>query len=340
MKIVIDIAHPAHINFFRNAAFKLRNLGHNVEIICLDRGKLPRIVHKEFPGFRIEVIGRHTGTKRSVIFDANLKRFILLFKYLSGKKIDLGMSVGGFNFGSVLKLLDVPNIQFDDDPERGINTILEKLTATELYYPPISGIYSNIFCFNALKEWAYLSPKYFTPDPSVPGDYSVEQGKYIFVREISTGSLNYASQKSNIIASFSRNINKNYKVLLSLENRKKLGYYPDDWILVREPVRDIHSLIYYSKVVISSGDSMSREGSMLGVPSIYCGNRQMKANKIMMNKKYLFHIQPEDILPKLNELLDDDSYRKNQENFRLNLMDEWEDVTDFIIKKVVKYLKG
>jgi uncharacterized protein len=338
MKIVIDLAHPAHINFFKHAASKLKSRGHEVTLICLERGKLPLIVRKEFPGFMPVILGRHTGTKRSVIFDANLKRFVLLFKYLSARKFDLGLSVGGFNFGSVLRFLNVPNIQFDDDPERGINTILEKLTATELYYPPIADNYSNIYSFNALKEWAYLSPKYFTPDPSVLDEFSIKPGEYIFVREISTGSLNYAKQKSNLIASFSRKIERNIKVLLSLENRKKLGYYPDNWIIVKEPVRDIHSLIYYSKLVISSGDSMAREGSLLGVPSIYCGNRYMKANMIMIKKNLLFHSKPENIEYKINELLRDGSYRKKQFTFRQNLMDEWEDVTDFIIKSVEKHI--
>lgn len=339
MKIVIDIAHPAHINFFRHSAAKLKNKGHDVTIICLNRGKLPLIVQKEFPGFKINILGSHTGTKKSVIIDANIKRFILLYRYLSANMFDLGLSVGGFNIGTVLKLLNIPNIQFDDDPERGISTILEKLTATNLYYPPITDNYGNISSFKALKEWAYLSPKYFTPNPEILKEYSLNPRKYVFVREISTGSLNYAKQKSNIIASFSRRMDRDIKVLLSLENRKKLGYYPDEWILIREPVADIHSLIYYSRLVISSGDSMAREGSLLGVPSIYCGSRFMKANQIMINKDILFHFNHENIIPKINELLNDDSFHKNQDAFRLNLEEEWEDVTDFILKSAEKFIK-
>jgi len=340
VKIVIDIAHPAHINFFRHSAAELKNKGHDVTIICLNRGKLPQIVQKEFPGFIINILGRHTGTKKSVIIDANIKRFISLYRYLSSNRFDLGLSVGGFNFGSVLKFLGIPNIQFDDDPERGINTILEKLTATELYYPPIADNYGNISSFNALKEWSYLSPKYFKPDPPILKEYSLKPREYIFVREISTGSLNYAKQKSNIIASFSRKIDRNFKVLLSLEDRKTLGYYPDEWVLIREPVSDIHSLIYYSRLVISSGDSMAREGSLLGIPSIYCGRRYMKANQIMINKNMLFHFETEEIIPKINKLLNDDKFHLNQESFRKSLMNEWEDVTDFIIKTAEKFIKN
>ena len=55
--------------------------------------------------------------------------------------------------------------------------------------------------------------------------------------------------------------------------------YPKDWILLEEPVEGIHSLIYYSCALISSGDSMAREAALLGVPSYYLGIRyDMPAN--------------------------------------------------------------
>ncbi len=340
MNIVIDIAHPAHVNFFKLTAKRLLSEGHNVTVLCLDRGKLSKIVEKEFPSFHIEIVGKHKGSKYSVIVDANIKRFFKLIKILRYLKADVGLGVGSFNFGAVLKILNRPNIQFDDDPERGLNTILEKLTATKLFFPPIIESYGNIRNFNALKEWAYLSPAYFTPDPSVIIDYGLKEKEYIFIREISTGSLNYSNQKANILASISKEFNKDIKVLLSLENKKKLGYYPDNWILLKEPVNDIHSILYYSKCVISSGDSMAREGSLLGVPSIYCGFRHMKANNIMENKNILFHLKPKDVAPFVNRIFNDNSYYQNQEKYRTNLLNEWVDVNEFIYSEVMKIINN
>ena len=340
MNIVIDIAHPAHVNFFKLTAKRLLAEGHNVNVICLDRGKLTKIVEKEFQGFHIEVIGKHKGSKYSVIVDANLKRFFQLIMSLRHLNADIGLGVGSFNFGGVLKLLNRPNIQFDDDPERGLNTILEKLTATRLFFPPIIESYGNISNFKALKEWAYLSPTYFTPDSSVLNEYGLKEKEYIFVREISTGSLNYTNQKANILASISKKFNKEIKVLLSLENKKKLGYYPDNWVLLKEPVKDIHSILYYSKCVISSGDSMAREGSLLGVPSIYCGFREMKANKILENKNILFHLKPSDVVFFVNNVVNDNSFYQNQESFRENLLKEWVDVNEFIFTEVMKIIKN
>lgn len=338
MNIVIDIAHPAHVNFFKHTAKRLASENHNVKILCLNRGKLFRIVEKEFPGFHIDIIGNHKGSKYSVIVDANIKRFYQLMKAIRPMNVDVGLGVGSFNLGGVLKILNKPNIQFDDDPERGINTILEKLTATKLFFPPIIESYGNISNFKALKEWAYLSPEYFMPDPACLEEYGLREKEYIFVREISTGSLNYTNQKSNIIATISKKFDKGLKVLLSLENKKKLGYYPDNWIILNEPVSDIHSILYYSKCVISSGDSMAREGSLLGVPSIYCGFREMKANNIMEEKNIFFHLKPNEVVKHLQNLISNNSKSIDQESFRETLLSEWIDVNQFIYNEVMKMI--
>ena len=44
------------------------------------------------------------------------------------------------------------------------------------------------------------------------------------------------------------------KVLLSLEDKSMKERYPEDWILLEEPVEGIHSLIYYSCALNSSGE--------------------------------------------------------------------------------------
>ena len=61
--------------------------------------------------------------------------------------------------------------------------------------------------------------------------------------------------------------------------KKRRDEYPADWILLQEPIEDIHSLIYYAAGLVSSGDSMAREAALLGVPSYYLGIRySMPAN--------------------------------------------------------------
>ncbi|MFP4290195.1 MAG: DUF354 domain-containing protein [Cyclobacteriaceae bacterium] len=336
---MVDIAHPAHVNFFKKALRTLRAEGHEVIITGLRRGKLPRILENEMSEYPIYYVGKHEGTKYSIIVDANLRKMFNLLYLVNKHRIDFGLSVGSFTLGTALKLRGKPNIQFDDDPERTMNVLLEKLTCTRLYFPPVIESNGKVGHMKALKEWAYLSPRYFEPDPSVLQPYGIAPGEYIFVREVSSGSLNYLNQASNTVASFADKFPKGYKVLLSLEDKQYHDVYPEDWILLQEPLPDIHSLLYYSRMIVSSGDSMAREGALLGVPSIYAGIREMKANQLMKDRRMLFKLGPEEAPDFMADVVDGLYEIQEQQAFRRRLAEEWDDVTDFILQQVHRYKK-
>ncbi|MDD3406063.1 MAG: DUF354 domain-containing protein, partial [Paludibacteraceae bacterium] len=96
---------------------------------------------------------------------------------------------------------------------------------------------------------------------------------------VSVGTVNYAGQSADSVLQIADLIPKDIPVLLSLEKKDKRDLYPHNWILLQEPLEDIHSLIYYSCGLISSGDSMAREAALLGVPAYYLGIRYgMPAN--------------------------------------------------------------
>lgn len=335
MRIIFDIGHPAHVNFFKPIMSQLNSEGHKLLITVLKRGKLPIIARNELNGYCLKFIGRHRGSRWSIIFEANILKFIELFWICLRFRPVIGVSAGSFVLGAVLKLQCKPNIQFDDDPERKLNVLLEKVTSTKLYFP--------IFCnesnkkvgkYNALKEWSYLSPKQFTPNEEILNEYGLVPKRYVFIREISTGSLNYSKQLKNVIAPFSSFFPANMKILFSLEDKKLRNNYPENWILLKEPVAHIHSLMYFSAMVISSGDSMAREGAILGTPSIYCGIREMRANDIMINLGMLFKVKSENLMDLVKTLLNGELSIHEQEEFRQKLGREWDDVSEYVIASI------
>jgi predicted glycosyltransferase len=335
--IIFDITHLPHINLFKNAIRNLVKAGNKVHIVCLDRGKNFNILKKELPFCEITKIGKHRGNMFSIIFEANIFRFFLLVQFLQKRKFDIGLSAGSFILGFALKLFRIPNIQFYDDPENTKNMYLQLLSSDGLFYPPFKNLNKNINVFNCLKEWAYLSPNYFIPDIEQLKKYILCPKKYIFVREVSVGSSNYLNQKTNLISKISNQFPPGFKVLLSLENKENRNLYPISWILLEEPIDDIYSLIYYSKLLISSGDSMAREAAILGVPSIYCGIRNMRANDIMIRKNILFHKNIDEVSTLLNEIINDSNFALDQEKFREDLLAEWDDMTIFILEKINNY---
>lgn len=342
MKIWIDIGHPAQLNFYLNS---IKELSKNNELLItvLDRGKLVKIALKEIAcldNCKVISLGHHSGSKLSAILDANMLRLLKLFKFYLVNKPQISLG-NGFLHGIIGKIFGFKTIMFSDDIERKIPSFLMKMLASELYYVTGSDekTFSNkkkIKIFNSLKEWAYLSPHYFAPNIDALLKYGVKSKKYIFVREVITGTLNYQSQTDNVIASFASEFPDEFKVLFSLEDKATLDQYPKDWILLEEPIEDIHSLIYYSRILVSSGDSMAREGSILGVPSIYCGVRDMKANEVMMRKGMLIHAEGKNAISEIRKIKDGKSF-ENQQEFRKKLSDEWIDVNQFIVDRIINY---
>jgi predicted glycosyltransferase len=90
-------------------------------------------------------------------------------------------------------------------------------------------------------------------------------------------------------------------------------------------------------MVISSGDSMAREGAMLGVPSVYCGTRQMKANDLLIQSGMLTHLPGADALPYINKRIGSAFDREKQTSSRNQLLEQWDDMTAFMKAQINRY---
>lgn len=338
-KILIDIKHPAQLNLFKNISRILKESGWDVLICYLNRGKLPKIIHKEYQDFECIEVGSSKGTKWSIFWNGNVKRTNDFLKLIQERNIQICIAASSAPLALACKLRRIPILQFYDDPERkAINKINEKLS-TKLYFPPIIDRNEKIEWFNCLKEWSYLSPDYFNPNLDVLLKYGLKPYQYVFVREVSNKSFNYFNQDDAIICKISHQLDHNITYLLSLEDKSIREKFPSNWKVLEEPIEDIHSLIYYSRLVISSGDSMAREGAMLGVPSIYCGIREMKANQLLIGMGILSHHPFEKAISSINQQVLNEPQPQIQQKTRKELLKKWDDMNVFIEQKINQHIK-
>lgn len=339
MKVLFDIKHPAQLNLFNGLAKQLREEGWEVVICYLNRGKLPAIVEREYAGFQLVPVGSSAGTKWSIFWDGNVRRTKVFVDLINEHRFNICVAASSAPLALACKLTGTPIIQFYDDPERkGINQI-NAVLSNRLYFPPIVARTSKIDTFNCLKEWSYLSPRRFVPNLEILSKYNLRPYEYVFVREVSNKSFNYYDQDDAIICAFSKELHAEIPVLLSLEDKTIQSKFPSSWIQLKEPVEEFHSLIYYSRLVVSSGDSMAREGAMLGVPSIYCGIREMKANQLLMERGKLYHLPGGKAVGKINELIEEPVDSGYQTAFRGKLLNEWDDMIDFMREKINQFKK-
>lgn len=282
MNVWIDISHIPQLNFYKPIITTLSAKGHKVYVTILNRGRQVQILQKEIaglPNVTITPVGRHHMTRLSAIIEANMLRSIQMLWWASNMKIDIGFS-NGMWLALACKLKGVPSYSFDDDPQRK-DRLGKEFWNTRCNYCVYEDerITPPAYVLRCLKEWAYLNPRTFVPNPDALKKYGVEPKKYLFLREVTVGTVNYAGQEQGAVLGIKDMLPKGMKVLLSLEEKKRRNEYPAEWILLQEPIEDIHSLIYYSAGLVSSGDSMAREAALLGVPSYYLGIRySMPAN--------------------------------------------------------------
>ena len=333
-KVLIDIYHIPQFNLFRNAILTFDPS--EVDIYCVNRGKLLPIIKYELPGYNVVCIGdyKHNKGMFSMIFKIILPRIYRLFKDINSEKYRFVITAN-YQANFVAKLKGIPNVAIIDDPRRFVFPLL-KFSADEVFLPPFEKRFKGVKYFEALKEWSYLSPKYFMPEASALVAYNVEPKNYIFIREVSTETSNYLSQAQDAILSVSQKFPVTTQVILSLENKNNADAYPDNWKILQEPVNDIHSLMYFSQVVISSGDSVAREGAMLGVPSIYVGIRDMPANNILIKKGMLLKLEPDSLVNTTLKIVQGEMKFQEQNTFRQSLLEEWDDVTTLVLNKINK----
>jgi len=339
MKLLFDILHPAHINFFKHQIRRLHHEGHEIILVCLKRGRVPQIMAREFPGYNITAIGHYGKGKMGLYLRTGLLRELALARFVSRMKPDAALGVAAFQVGALSRVFRFRSLGVYDDPEHKLNFNLSKRYLHRFIIPECLGVSGrNIVHFRGLKEWAYLSPTYFQPNPRALDAYGLKPRDYIFIRDVDVVSLNYRTQLVNNIALLYELGLSEYKVVLSLEKKKLRDNYPK-WEILEEPVDDIHSLMYYSRLVISSGDSMAREGAELGVPSIYCGQRTMKANQALIDLRYLYQItEPKTIIDQLGNGVVELS-KDEQDARRDYMLRDWDDPNEIVYQNVMELLE-
>ena len=343
MNVWVDLGHIPQYNFYKPLILRLAKEGKCVYVTYLNRGRMPKIIQAELgnvENVHLFQIGKHRMSRLSVILEANLLRNLQLFIWKIGKHIDVALS-NGYQAAFIGWLFGVPSYSYDDDPQTihyRPKVLLNKSCNYCIYKYQGKKLSAKAHVLPVLKEWAYLSPSVFTPNENVLKQYGVKPREYLFLREVSVGTMNYIGQKAQAIYAIKDLIPQNKKVLFSLEEKGKRDMYPKDWQLLQEPIDDIHSLIYYSCGLISSGDSMAREASMLGVPSLYLGIRtDMPANKAAIEVAKMYSIDTIDIKQWLNQcLVSSEELNKRQVKIRERVFNSFIDISEYIYYELLK----
>jgi predicted glycosyltransferase len=332
--VVIDIAHYPHVNLYKHTIEALIEKHIKVHVVLRPRGKLVSIFQKECPDVPFVLIGEHRKSIYGKMFDM-VERDIAFLNYLSKIKFDAGMGFGSISIAHTTRFFGKPAIIFGDDTENKLGHYLIKPFAQIFVrpkcVPPAQG--KNLLKYNGFKELAYLHPNHFTPDKNALEPYNLSPYEYVFIREVSSASLNYRRAEMGKLSKILTYLKeKELKILLSLEDKSLIDLFKDHCIILKEPVEDIHSLLHFAAFTMSSGDSMARESCLVETPAIYTGGRDMAINNELIKRSCMFKVEDEKSIKNIVDYIINNDIKKEVEaKIKHAIQYEWVDTTQVIL---------
>ncbi len=262
MRILIDMGHPAHVHFFKNAIWELEKRGHEVKITARDKDVTLQLL-KTY-GFSYDV--RPSGWRPLNLFTATsfIKKIAKEFK--ADKLIGVH---NPYIAGAAVKL-NKPCILFTDTlGSKFVNRISVDRASKVITPECLKGMFSNQITYLGYKEMAYLHPDVFVPDSSILLKYGIKSDEPFFVVRFIEWSAYHDSgvkgisqaQKAELISELS----KKGKVIASVEGSVGL---PAGAIVVKNP-GDLHSLLAFSSGYVGEGATMAKEAVILNKPSVF-----------------------------------------------------------------------
>jgi len=350
MNFLIDIGHPAHVHFFKNMIWNLKNDGHEVKILARDKEVTIQLL--DGYGLEYEISGEIRNSLLSKSFYM-IRRDYKLYNAAKKFKPDIVTGICNPYVAHVGKFIRKPSITFTD-------TEYVKI-AGKLTYP-----FTNTICtpacfqeklnpkkhvrYDGYHELAYLHPNYFKPDPTVLDELGLsKKDKFIILRLISWDAAHDTTLKGideGSETALIKSLERYGQIFITSERKlsKELERYR-----ITAPPEKIHTLLAFSQLYLGEGGTMATESAVLGTPSIHveaattdkpCAVGIFMGNFIELRDKYglMYTFQNQGAaLDKALEILENKNSKKEWQRKREKLLNEKIDVTRWMTNFVEYY---
>ena len=270
MNLLIDIGHPAHVHIFRNLISILESKGYNITVTV--RNIPSAISLLKLFGFKYIKLGEKNDTIGGKLVN-QFKYDYQLLKIVSKKKIDLMLGTS-ITIAHVSKITGIKSIIFDDDDDE-VQPLMTKFGhpfASVVLSPDVlAGKRKKkaTFYYPSYHELSYLHPNRFSANPKILNDIGINNGERFFI-------LRFNAFKAHHDVGICGISTENKRQLIS-----HLGKFGKVFITTEKDIDDeflkyqlkvspekVHSLIYYSELLIGDSQTMTSESAVLGTPSL------------------------------------------------------------------------
>ena len=335
MHILIDITHPAHVHFFRNAIEEWKARGHRLTLVSRDKDlTLPLL--DEY-GYRHRCLSK----ARKGVFGLGIELLEhegRLYFQCRKDPPDIFLEIGGAFVVHAAKLLRRPSVIFYDTENATVSNAVSYPFATAVCTPSCyrGDIRGRHVRYEGYHELAYLHPNRFTPDASAPNSIGLNpDDPYFVVRFVNWQAGHDIGKKGFSLKAkreLIRRMEKYGRVIITSESR-----LPEDL----EPYRmrlspaKIHHLLAFAGLYVGEGATMAAESAVLGTPAVYVNPSRLGYTDELERRFGLCLIsdmRKGDTIEKVVELLNRKDLKRQWRERRRRMLKEKIDVTAWMVK--------
>ena len=334
MRILFDLVHPSDALFFHHAITALRQSGADVRVVSRHKDVLVPLLDEL--GIEHRPITA-AGEGKLGLAKELLQRDWRLWKIARDLRPDVMVGFGGVAISHVGKLTGIPNISFYDTEHAGLQIRLAVPFISEWHVPDTwqgRNAKGRTFHFRGGKQFTYLHPDHFRPDPGVARAAGWDEARDNFMVRTVAWKANHDQGRSGIPPDQLRAIVKRLsglgKVHISAE-----GSLPDDLEAHRyrgSPIQ-FHHLLGQCRLYCGESITIASEAVMLGVPAL-----------LQIDKEYGYVTEQEEagLIHRFGPLDDavasiDRILAESQQTFRGRARDfaaTKDDLNDYILRQV------
>lgn len=268
MRILVDVTHPAHFHFFKNAVSLWKKRGHEVFLTARRKDIAVDLLKRH--GYEYEDLGPARSGLLGLSVELVVRNF-RLFRVVNRIKPDVMIGISGVFIAQVGWLKRIPTVIFTDTENASLANAISFPFATLISTPK---------CYEAkvpprkhrpyagYHELAYTHPKWFKPDPGVLEKFGLKEDEpFIVMRIVSWGaSHDVLDHGFSDIPEVVREFEKFGKVLISSEKDLPQGI---EHLRITANPELVHHLLYYARLFIGESATMASESATLGTPAIF-----------------------------------------------------------------------
>jgi uncharacterized protein len=338
MKILVDIGHPAHVHYFRNAISILQQKGHQFLITTRDKEvTLDLLKSYQFPYI---CTGKNkTGVAKK--FLSMIRNDQVIWKAARRFKPDLFLSFFSPFAAQVGWMMRKPVIGFTDSEFARLSIKLTKPFTNYIFTPDSfeTDFGKDHYRFKGFMETFYLHPRYFVPDANVPAMLGVQPGeRYFLMRFVSfnaghdIGESGMDEQSKLSIAEY---LSKKGKLFISSE-----GALPPHFeqYRIKIPPQYFHSILAFADLYVGEGITTASECAQLGTPAVLINTIRTGYINEQVRRGLVYNFDTaKEALPVIHTLVEDPGSKKNFIQKRDEMYDGLIDCTAFLVQLIDQF---